>query len=140
MGEVWRATDRLGGGEVAVKLVSAQAVSEQDQVRRELAALRWLRLPGVVQLLDDGRLDTRVFLVMSLVEGKPFLEGRGEWDPVAAAVLELLENLARVHLAGVVHRDLKPANIRVDPKALPGDRKCPIPRRDPGTGCGFRSL
>lgn len=119
MGEVWRATDRLGGAEVAVKLVPALAKHQQEQVRRELAALRWLRLPGVVQLLDDGRLDGRYFLVMQLVEGEPFLKWTGTWESVAPAVRELLENLARVHLAGVVHRDLKPANVRLDPNGHP---------------------
>lgn len=114
MGEVWRAADAIGGGEVAIKLVPALAPAEQDQVRRELAALRWLRLPGVVQLLDDGRVDDRCFLVMELVEGEPFLDRRARWEEVAAPTLELLENLARVHFAGVVHRDLKPANVRLD--------------------------
>ncbi|MEQ1571866.1 MAG: serine/threonine-protein kinase, partial [Myxococcota bacterium] len=114
MGEVWRAFDRIGGVDVALKLIPALSSHQQDQVRRELSALRWLRLPGVVQLLDDGRYDARYFLVMPLVSGEPFLEGRGTWDQVARPVLELLENLARVHLAGVVHRDLKPANVQLD--------------------------
>lgn len=119
MGEVWRAVDRIGGAEVAVKLVPALAPIEQEQVRREVAALRWLRLPGVVQLLDDGDVDQSRFLVMELVEGQPFLDQRARWGDVAAPTLELLENLARVHFAGVVHRDLKPANVRLDPHGHP---------------------
>lgn len=115
-GQVHRATDRLTGEAVAIKFVPALSPADLARTRRELAALRWLRLPGVVRLRDDGLDGTSWFLVMDLVEGQPFdqLRTDGGWDSWSGPVLELLEILARVHLTGVLHLDLKPSNILVD--------------------------
>src|SRR5262249_7543410 len=63
-GEVWEAEDRLAGATVAVKLLHADRTTEPARVRREVSALRLLRLPGVVRLLDEGTDDGRPFLVM----------------------------------------------------------------------------
>ncbi|MEQ1506808.1 MAG: serine/threonine-protein kinase, partial [Myxococcota bacterium] len=114
-GQVHRAIDTVTGDAVAVKLVPARSAAELAQGRRELAALRWLRLPGVIRLRDDGIEDGTWFLVMDLVDGAPFDRVLADgWAAAEPAVLALLEILARVHLAGVVHLDLKPSNILVD--------------------------
>lgn len=119
-GRVYRAVDRITGEEVAVKLVPAPTARELERVRAEVTALRWLRLPGVAALRDDGLEGDEYFVVMDLVRGRPFLGPvRRTWDQLAASVLAFLENLARVHLAGVVHRDLKPANVLVDELGQP---------------------
>ena len=114
-GQVYRATDRLTGENVAVKLLGRLHGESLAKVRREITALRWLRLPGVVQLRDSGLAGGEYFLVMDLVEGRPFPGPRAPvpWEALAPTATELLEVLARVHLAGVVHRDLKPANVLV---------------------------
>lgn len=114
-GEVWRARDRLTDQLVAVKLLNARPDREIGRVRREVTALRWLRLPGVVSLRDDGVEGLRYFIVMDLVEGAPFpgLARPVPWAELAPAAMALLEVLARVHHAGVVHRDLKPSNVLV---------------------------
>ncbi|MEQ1571386.1 MAG: serine/threonine-protein kinase, partial [Myxococcota bacterium] len=111
-GQVHRAVDTLTGDVVAVKFVRALSAADLRRARRELAALRWLRLPGVVRLRDDGLEGASWFMVMDLVEGRRFDAFRG-WSNVRPLALELLEILARVHLAGVVHRDLKPSNLVV---------------------------
>jgi hypothetical protein len=118
-GEVFEATDGVGGGLVAIKIFSAGA-ADPARVRREIAALRLLRLPGVVRLLDEGSHDSRAFLVMERVPGAPFPGGAPRaWEAVAAPALGLLEILGRVHAAGIVHRDLKPANVLVDALGRP---------------------
>src|SRR5262245_44600217 len=53
-GEVWEADDLLAGMVVAVKLLDCGAGVEPARVRREVAALRLLRLPGVVRMIDEG--------------------------------------------------------------------------------------
>ncbi|MCK6502526.1 serine/threonine protein kinase [Myxococcota bacterium] len=119
-GRVYRAVDRISGEHVAVKLVPAPTARELERVRAEVTALRWLRLPGVAALRDDGLEGDEYFVVMDLVRGRPFLGPRRQpWEQVAQGVLAFLENLARVHLAGVVHRDLKPANVLVDELGQP---------------------
>ncbi|MBK8256810.1 MAG: serine/threonine protein kinase [Polyangiaceae bacterium] len=115
-GVVWTAEDRLARTRVAVKLLVARSVDQAVSARVEIASLRRLRLPGVVQLLDEGVANGTVFLVMPLVHGVPF-PGTGaaaRWENISPTVELLLETLARVHDAGIVHRDLKPANVLVD--------------------------
>ncbi len=116
MGQVFEATDRVSGDVVALKVLRWAGVDDAE-LRRERAALRWLRLPGVVELLDEGTHDGRAWLAMRRVTGQPFLAPRqapGRWEDVAGAVGALLENLARVHLRRVVHADLKPSNVLVE--------------------------
>ena len=113
-GTVYKAQDRLGNAPVALKLMQGLGQMQLARVRREVAALRLLRLPGVVQLLDEGDDHGDRFLVMELVEGEHFPGRHGsDWNRLAPVALGLLETLARVHTAGVVHRDLKPANVLV---------------------------
>jgi tetratricopeptide (TPR) repeat protein len=118
-GMVWEAEDTLTGEIVAVKLLGDRPGKEAARVRREIAALRLLRLPGVVQLLDEGLSGGRSFFVMERISGHPFPgllpSGRAPhpWSEVAGTVIALLETLARVHAAGIVHRDLKPGNVLV---------------------------
>lgn len=119
-GEVWEAEDRLTGAIVAVKILRAGRSAESARVRREVSALRLLRIPGVVRLLDEGLDDGKPFLVMDRVEGLPF-PGTPDrvWASMAHATMALVETLVRVHGAGVVHRDLKPANVLVNAAGVP---------------------
>jgi hypothetical protein len=120
-GEVWEGDDNLASTVVAIKLLLSGSGAEPARVRREVSALRLLRLPGVVRLLDEGTDDDRPFLVMELVPGDPF-PGAGiprAWPAIARATVALLETMGRIHAAGVVHRDLKPANVLVGADGLP---------------------
>ncbi len=120
-GQVFRARDRLTGETVAVKLLPALPAGERWRIRRELTALRWLRLPGVVRMRDSGSVGQGTFIVMDEVPGRPFPGEPGPlpWERVEQPALSLLEILARVHHAGVIHRDLKPANVLVDESGRP---------------------
>ena len=118
--EVWEATDALTGDTVAVKLLGPATATRQARVRREVAVLRRLRLPGVVRLLDEGTDSSGEFLVMERVLGTPFPGALGRaWPTLVTVTTALLETLARVHAAGVIHRDLKPANVLVDASGRP---------------------
>jgi hypothetical protein len=120
-GVVHRASDRLGGPDVAVKLLDPMWDAELERIRRETTALRLLVFPGVVRLLDEGRDGGQIFVVMELVEGKPF-PGRSapmSWVALAEPTIGLFEALQGVHDAGILHRDLKPANVLVTPGGRP---------------------
>lgn len=113
-GEVWSAADTVTGRPVAVKLLFPDVELGFARAQLEVNALRQ-RLPGVVELLDDGDHEGKAFLVMELVSGLPFpgLPAPCAWDDISEVVVALLETLGRVHAAFVIHRDLKPANVLV---------------------------
>ncbi|MBK9262485.1 MAG: serine/threonine protein kinase [Polyangiaceae bacterium] len=121
-GAVWEADDRLVGERVAVKILRTASSTNEARLRREIAILRLLRLPGVVRLLDEGLdADERPFLVTELVPGNAF---PGLPIPCSYADLEpilgfLLDTLSRIHSVGIVHRDLKPDNVIVRPDKRP---------------------
>ncbi len=114
-GNVYEATVIGTDHRVAVKILRENAMAVPARVRREVAALRLLRLPGVVSLIDHGTWEGRKFLGMELLEGEQFpgVEPPIKWEQLAPLARSLLEALARVHAAGIVHRDLKPSNVLV---------------------------
>ena len=120
-GTVFQAQDRITGETMAVKVFHASALGGVVDPRREAATLRLLRLPGVVALHEDGIDAVGPYLVMDLVEGRPFpgAEGRLSWDALRTLALALLEVLSRIHWAGMVHGDLKPSNVLVDGEGRP---------------------
>lgn len=112
-GTVYKAFDLLERTTVAVKLLEPGAAAAR--VRREAVAMRGLRIPGAVQLLDEGVAEGRPFLVMDFVEGTHFpgVSFPVRWPRLRTVALALFEVLDRVHLAGAMHLDLKPANVFV---------------------------
>lgn len=114
-GWVERARDVLTGDEVAIKWVRTGTALNLELARREVTTLRWLRLPGVVRLRDDGVQGENWFIVMDLVHGKPFPDTTTSWEELRTRMVGLLQALIPVHALGIVHGDLKPANIMVRP-------------------------
>lgn len=114
-GQVYAAEDMLEGADVAVKLIRPEAPDQSARIHREVMALRHLRLPGVVRLVDDGQDGADHFIVMERVHGTHFPGSTTpiKWDDLAVPATRMLHTLARVHAAGVLHRDLKPANVLV---------------------------
>ena len=120
-GEVWRAVDAAVSAPVAIKLLRGGMDADPARIRREAAALRLIRVPGVVRLQDEGVFGDRTFLVLDLIEGDPFPARRMPvaWPDLLGVATALLDTLGRVHAAGIVHRDLKPANVLVRPDGAP---------------------
>jgi len=119
MGEVYLARGNAGQLR-ALKVVRAdQATSQQAaaRLRREVLALGKLQHPGIIRIVDAGRLaDGALYLGMEYVAG-PDLQAAVGWDgafPIRNALeilVRLAAALAYAHDHGIVHRDLKPANV-----------------------------
>jgi serine/threonine-protein kinase len=119
MGAVWRVTDEELGREVAMKVVRAPGLTDDDAARLLAEARVHARLehPGIVPIHDVGRLaDGRVYYVMKLVRGDR-LDRHLRPDASLAERLRIFqrvcETIAFAHAHAVVHRDLKPGNIMV---------------------------
>ena len=129
MSSVYLALDSASGdSQVAVKVLNT---SHGDDIKRELfkretSALRKLRHPNIVRLLnsswpDDG---SSPYLVL---EYQPYsldryLKGELQSQQVVQpyrVMRELAEALAHAHSEDVVHRDIKPSNILLDVNGRP---------------------
>jgi len=122
MGTVYKATDTFLERAVAVKLIREDLVASSDaaeRFRREAKAAASFAHPNLVTVHDFGvDSDTRVFLVMELLEGftlRQLLERQKRFAP--QQILQILggvcAGLEAAHENGLIHRDLKPENIFV---------------------------
>src|ERR1043165_7616153 len=120
MGVVYRATDTHLDRPVAIKLLRAEAVADEERKRRfvqEAKAASSLHHPGIVTIHDITSIGDMNFIVMEFLAGRTLGEMIGRQGLPAGEALEIAvqiaDALAQAHGAGIVHRDLKPGNIMV---------------------------
>ncbi len=120
MGVVYRAHDEHLEREVAVKVLPAGSLADDEARRRfrtEALALSRLQHPNVGVIHDFDSQEGMDFLVMELIPGEGLDErirrGRASESEVARLGEQLAEGLAAAHASGVLHRDIKPQNLRV---------------------------
>jgi serine/threonine protein kinase/tetratricopeptide (TPR) repeat protein len=122
MGEVYLATDTRSGREVALKLLPAPSVSDQQRVRRfqqEARSILALNHPNIVTIYEIGQTDSAHYIVTERITGET-LRQRLERTPLEipealAIAIEVAKALEATHAAGIMHRDIKPENIMLRP-------------------------
>src|SRR6187549_3880154 len=120
MGEVYRATDRNLGRDVAIKVLPEAFAQDPDRLarfEREAKTLASLNHPNIAIIHGLEKADGVRALVMELVEGPTLADRIGQGPiPVGEALFigrQIAEALDAAHEKGIVHRDLKPANIKI---------------------------
>lgn len=124
MAEVYLATDRRTGVDVALKVLPrgfADADARLQRFEREARAMTALTddtHSNVVAVYEVGRHNRTPFIAMEHVDGPTLREllDAGPLDPNVALDLarQLAGGLQEAHDRGIVHRDLKPDNVMIN--------------------------
>jgi len=125
-GEVWECKRKtaLDGASFAVKKVPLAIIQQHnltEQMDREIAILRSLRHPRIVELHYDFRDASHIYLGMQFAQGGGMFEllsraGKFTYEKSAQYFYETCDALDYLHNLPekVVHRDIKPENILLD--------------------------
>jgi serine/threonine protein kinase len=119
MGQVYRARDSRLDRDVAIKILSPEALpSSQSLARfeREARAVAALNHPNIVAIHDVGAEGGVHYVVTELLEGETLaarLARKPQLTPGKAVeyAIQIAYGLAAAHERGIVHRDVKPANV-----------------------------
>ncbi|MGB7294539.1 MAG: protein kinase, partial [Candidatus Aminicenantales bacterium] len=125
MGVVYRAMDERLERDVALKVLPAGVLADEEmrrRFRREAMALSKLNHPNIATIHDFNTENGTDFLAMEYISGVTLAEkslpgGLPEADVVGLGK-QVAEALEAAHEQGIVHRDLKPGNIMVTSKGL----------------------
>lgn len=133
---VYRARDAASGNALAIKILHADAHSLK-RVHREMQSVRKLAHPNIVMAYECGKIHTRFYIAMELVEGSDLNQVVRDHGPLGerdalVSVLQIALALQHAHDRGILHRDVKPGNMLLTPS---GDVKladlglsCPMQR------------
>ena len=120
MALVYKATDKMLGRNVAIKILREEFKENEEFIRRfkvESQAAASLSHQNIVQIYDVGEEDGLHYIVMELLEGvtlKNYIKISGGLLPRREALnfaMQICRALEHAHSKHVVHRDIKPQNI-----------------------------
>lgn len=111
-----RAEHRATRQPFAIKMMEVEAPEGREVCASELAVLRRVSHPHVIQLIEVFQSHTRVYMVLQLATGGELLDrvvSRGHFTERDAtqALRMVLAGVEYLHHLGITHRDLKPENL-----------------------------
>ncbi|XP_037374567.1 MAP/microtubule affinity-regulating kinase 4-like [Talpa occidentalis] len=107
------------GTEVAIKFICKARQARLEVLAREVACMKALQHPNIIQLFEVVDTPEELLLVMEYAGGGNLLDyllRRGRLEELEARhkFQQILAAVAHCHARGIVHRDLKPENILMD--------------------------
>ncbi|MHC4429769.1 MAG: serine/threonine-protein kinase, partial [Planctomycetota bacterium] len=119
MGTVYRARHAMLRRPTALKMLKAEALSDENLVRfeREVQLTAQLSHPSIIEIYDYGRTPEGIFYyVMEFLSGLTLaklidLESTVPAPRVIYILKHVCSALEQAHAIGLVHRDIKPLNI-----------------------------
>jgi serine/threonine-protein kinase len=107
---------------VAIKLLQSANSTAGERLVREARAALSLHSEHVVRVMDVGRDQGRVYVVMEQLAGadlKSVLDARGRFSVPEAVdyALHACAGVSEAHARGIIHRDLKPSNLFLTTRA-----------------------
>jgi eukaryotic-like serine/threonine-protein kinase len=125
MGEVHLAQDTRLGRRVALKLLPAQFIEDEDRLHRferEARAASSLNHPNIITIHEVGQADGVHFIVTEFIEGETLRQqmavAKMSLREALDVGIQVTSALGAAHSAGIVHRDIKPENIMLRPDGL----------------------
>lgn len=103
----------------AMKIVdNAKLQGRGHMIQNEIALLRSLEHPRLIQLFRSHHTDTHVYLLMELVTGGDLFDaitqsGRFTETSAACMITDISQALEYIHNKSIAHRDIKPENLLV---------------------------
>jgi serine/threonine protein kinase len=123
MGEVFLAEDTLLDRKVAIKMLPAKSIgNEQAKKRlfREAKAAATLDHPNICSIYEVGEEGDCAFIVMQYIAGRTLsrIIKNNALSPaeVVDIGMQAAQALAEAHSRGVIHRDIKPQNVIITPR------------------------
>jgi len=119
--KVYHARNVRTGEEVAIKVMEKEKIFKSgmmEHIKREIAVLRRVRHPHIVQLYEVMATKLRIYFVMEYVRGGELFarvaRGRLREADARCYFQQLVSSVAFCHARGVYHRDIKPENLLLD--------------------------
>ncbi|HJQ70034.1 MAG TPA: protein kinase [Blastocatellia bacterium] len=138
MGEVYKAEDTLLDRPVALKILPADLVDNEDRVRRfvqEAKSASALNHPHIVTIYEIGKVELENgepanngsngspakqlyhYIAMEFIDGDTLRDkihrDRTELKKLLEYFAQVADGLSKAHASGIVHRDLKPENVMI---------------------------
>jgi tetratricopeptide (TPR) repeat protein len=120
MGEIYRAGDvQQKNRTCAVKVLKEEYYTDKQYRKRfknEAAMMDQLEHPNIVNVLERGEYEGKLYIAMELLEGRTlsaYMESDKtiDWPVMLEIMHQTAAALEAIHRRGIVHRDLKPENI-----------------------------